>query len=252
MASLNLPSVYKLIKLDQVSSTNSEAIILAKKGENISPDGTLIWALQQSQGRGRMGKEWISPPGNVYASLILRPEISLINAAQISFVTALAIYDALGNIGPPGHQIHCKWPNDILLNGRKVAGILLESENKINEKSLDWLIVGIGINVERYPMETKFPSTSLRSEGWSNSVEETLQAFARSFLSWTNRWIEDGFDEVRKNWIWRAHGIGEKLKVHSGGKVRTGVFEDLAEDGALLLNQEGKIERITAGEIFFQ
>ena len=251
MATMNLPSVYNLIKLDKVNSTNTEAKIYAQKGEEIGPHGTLIWALQQTQGRGRLGKHWDSPLGNLYSSLILRPDISLKNAAQIGFVAALAIYDALGNIGPPGHQIHCKWPNDILLNGKKVAGILLESESQMDEKLLDWLILGVGINVEYHPNNTALASTSIRGEGWTNSVEETLQAFCRSFLSWSNRWIEDGFEEIRKNWLWRSIGKGEKLKVNINGKTETGIFHDLADDGALLLSKNSEVLRVTAGEVFF-
>lgn len=251
MTNLNLPSVYNLIELDLVKSTNLTAKEFASKGEESIPDGTIIWAREQSDGRGRRGKYWSSPKGNLYTSLILRPEIILSESAQLSFVAALSIYDALGNLGPPGHQVHCKWPNDILLNEKKVSGILLESEGALANKPADWIILGIGLNIESYPQDTSFPSTSLHSEGWNTSVEEVLMAFSRSFLSWSNTWLESGFSSIRQNWLWRSIGIGTMIKVELDNKILEGVFEDIADDGALILNQNGKTRRVTAGDLFF-
>ena len=104
MSEPRLPSVYNLISLERCASTNDEARDLARKGEDAAPDGTLVWAREQTKGRGRRGRDWVSPPGNLHLSLILRPEVPLREAAQLSFVTAVALYDALGNISEPGHQ----------------------------------------------------------------------------------------------------------------------------------------------------
>ena len=247
-----LPSAYNLVELDVVKSTNLTAKELASKGEATTPDGTLIWAHEQTEGRGRRGKGWSSPRGNLYISLILRPETALSRSAQLSFVAALSIYDALGNLGPPGHQVHCKWPNDILLNEKKVSGILLESEGTFGNEPADWIILGIGLNVMSYPQNSTFPSTSLNSEGWQTSIEEVLMAFSRSFLSWTNNWVENGFASIRENWLWRSVGIGSIIHVKVDNQVLEGIFEDIDEDGALILNQSGKTRRITAGDLFFQ
>lgn len=251
MNSPRLPSVYNLIALETVGSTNAEAKRLAQQGEEAAPDGTLVWSREQTEGRGRRGRDWSSPKGNLYTSLILRPEVPISQAAQLSFVAALAIYDALGSIGPAGHQVHCKWPNDILLNEKKIAGILMESEGGTQDAPADWMILGMGLNVEWHPVDTEFPATSLRFEGFPNTVEDVLEAYAKSFLSWTNRWLSDGFAPVRENWLWRALGKGESIKVRLEHQTLTGTFTDMTETGALLLDIDGTERQITAGDVFF-
>lgn len=250
MTSPRLPSVYNLVALDRCGSTNDEARQLARQGEEAAPDGTLIWAREQTAGRGRRGREWDSPAGNLYLSLILRPEVPLGEAAQLSFLTAVALYDALGNISEPGHQIHLKWPNDILLQEKKVAGILLESEAG-GDGQPEWVIVGLGVNVASHPENTAFPATSLSAETWNVSVEETLEAFSRSFLGWANTWVEDGFERVRQTWLNRAFGVGDQIEVRLENETLTGIFKDMDEDGALVLDQSGQERRITAGDVFF-
>lgn len=251
MQQTQIPSLYHLIKRDSVGSTNVEAAKLAAQGEEIAPDGTLIWALEQTGGKGRRGREWQSPTGNLYTSLILRPEVPLREAAQLGFIASLAVYDALGNIGPAGHQVHCKWPNDVLLNEKKVAGILLESHGGGQDTPADWIVLGMGLNVAWHPEETEFPATSLRFEGWSSTVEEVITAYTKSFLSWTNRWLDQGFEPIRRDWIWRCMGKGKEISVRLENQTLNGIFEDLDEDGALLLSRDGKTQRITAGDVFF-
>jgi len=246
-----LPSVYNLIALETVGSTNAEARRLAAEGEETAPDGTLVWAREQTSGRGRRGRDWESPKGNLYTSLILRPDVPIAQAAQLSFVAALAVYDALGNIGPAGHQVHCKWPNDILLNEKKVAGILLESEGGAGGAPADWIVLGMGLNVEWHPEKTEYPATSLRFEGFPNTVEEALEAYTKSFLSWTNRWLNDGFEPIRKNWLWRCMGKGEPIEVRLENEKINAIFKDMAEDGALILDDNGSDRRITAGDVYF-
>ena len=250
MSSLKLPSVYKLIELESCGSTNDEARKLANSGEQNYPDGTLIWAKEQTAGRGRRGRIWDSPEGNLYLSLILRPEVPLRTASQLSFVAALALFDALGNISEPGHQIKLKWPNDVLLQDKKVAGILLESQTDSKEAPA-WVILGIGVNVAHFPKNTVFPATSLLAENWSVSVETTLQAFARSFQRWANIWAEDGFEKIRLTWLQRALGLGQKIEVNLETVTLKGIFKDIDKNGALVLDQNGTEQRITAGEVYF-
>ena len=251
MLEAKISSLYRVIKYDTIDSTNAEAALLAGKGEDIAPDGTLVWSLEQTAGRGRRGRDWQSPTGNLYTSLILRPEVSLQDAAQLGFVASLAVYDALGNICSAGHQVHCKWPNDVLLNEKKVAGILMESQGGSGDKPPDWIILGMGLNVAWHPNDTEFPATSLRFEGWSITLDEMITAYTKSFLSWTSRWLEDGFAPIRKEWIWRCKGMGEQIEVRLENETLIGIFEDMEEDGALRLNVDGKTQRITAGDIFF-
>ncbi|MBT6095187.1 MAG: biotin--[acetyl-CoA-carboxylase] ligase [Rhodospirillaceae bacterium] len=244
-----LPAAYHLIALDSVGSTNDEAKRLAALGEAEAPDGTLVWAKQQTVGRGRRGREWSSPPGNLYTSLILRPNVPMARMPELSFVAALAVYDALGSLSGPGHQVRLKWPNDILLDEKKVAGLLLETESAGG--ACDWVVLGMGLNIGWHPEDTPYPATSLRFEGWSTSVDEALEAYAKSFLGWSERWLAEGFEPVRKNWLLRCKGQGEAIEVRLGAETLNGTFTDLDSYGALVLDCEGEVRHITAGDVFF-
>lgn len=244
-----LPPAYRLIALGRVGSTNDEAVRLAEEG---AEDGTLVWAREQTKGRGRQGRAWSSPPGNLYLSLVLRPDCSPAEAAGLSFVAALGVGEAIGSVAPPMIEVTYKWPNDVLLNARKAAGILIES--RIDPTgALDWLVLGVGVNVASYPEEAAFPATSLRFEGAGPEAGEVplLEAFGRHFLSWVNRWLEDGFAPVRQAWLNHAHGLGEEIEVRLPKETLRGLFRDLDESGALILDLPGGGTRtIAAGDVF--
>jgi len=247
-AELRLPPAYRLVSLETVDSTNEEAKRLARQG---AEDGTLVWAREQTRGKGRSGRSWVSPKGNLYLSLVLRPDCPPAAASQLGFVAALGAGGGLAEVMPPLIDLRYKWPNDILLNRRKVAGILLETESAAADR-LEWLVLGLGINVAARPPETAFPATSLREEGdLETTVEGVLEAFARHFLSWVNRWLDDGFRPVREAWRKSAIGIGEAVRVRLPNVELEGVFDDIDQDGALLLRQNGAVRRITAGDVFF-
>lgn len=246
----HLPPAYQLITLDTVDSTNAEARRLAVLGEEKAPDGTLIWAKVQTAGRGRRGRKWQSPRGNLYCSMILRPEVPAEQAAQLSFVGGLAACDALSALSPPGHMIQSKWPNDILLNDAKVGGLLLEAETGGGKKP-DWVIMGLGINVAEHPAGEEFPATSLKASGWAVTEVDCLEAVSRHFMTWANTWLDQGFGPIRKNWLWRCKGIGDKIEVRLAKKTMKGVFKDIDQDGALLLKTGKREHRITAGDVFF-
>ncbi len=245
-----LPPAYRLVALDSVSSTNEEARRLAAEG---AEDGTLVWAREQSDGRGRRGRRWESPRGNLFLSLVLRPQCSLAEAAQLGFVAALGLGDAIGSVAPPLIEVTYKWPNDILVNGRKAAGVLLESQGA-EGSACDWLVLGVGANLVGFPEDTEFPATSLRFEGCPPEVTEValLEAFGKYFLAWVNRWLEEGFAPIRKAWRNHAHGLGEEARVRLAREEISGVFKDLDDTGALILSLAGGRERrVTAGEVFF-
>ena len=245
-----LPTAYRLVTLETVDSTNAEAKRLAARGEDETPDGTLVWAKEQTAGRGRRGRRWESPPGNLYCSLVLRPEVRLEKAAELSFVAALAVCDALGSIGEPGHQVHCKWPNDVLLNEGKVAGILLEAETGGGDTP-EWVVLGVGINIAVFPGDTDVRATSFRAENWGATEVDCLEAFCRHFVLWAGKWLDDGFQPIRKTWLQRCCGKGEEIEVHLDNETLTGVFEDLDDNGALLLKTKDGQRKITAGDVFF-
>jgi BirA family biotin operon repressor/biotin-[acetyl-CoA-carboxylase] ligase len=245
-----LPPAYRLHALDSVGSTNDEAKRLADAGAG---EGTLVWAREQTKGRGRQGREWTSPPGNLYLSLVLRPECALAEAAQFGFVAALAVGDAIGSVSPPLLEVTYKWPNDVLANGRKVAGILLESKSTPTGV-VDWLVLGAGVNVRSHPDNARFPATNLSFEGVGPEVDEVLvlEAFCRHFMTWATRWMADGFAPVRRGWLSHAHGLGETIEVRLATQTLRGVFRDLDPSGALILDSpEAGVCTIAAGDVLF-
>lgn len=243
-----LPPAYRLVVLDRVESTNDEARARAEAG---AEDGTLVWAREQTKGRGRQGRTWVSAPGNLFFSLVLRPDRPAQEAAQLGFLAALAVGDAVGSVAPP-MEVRYKWPNDVLFGGRKGAGILLESRAGA-DGGLDWLVLGVGVNVVSFPENTETPATSLRFEGAAGlEAPQVLEAFARHFLSWVDRWLEEGFDPVRAAWLRHAQGLGEAIRVRLPSETLTGTFRDLDAGGRLLLELPGGETRlVAAGDVYF-
>lgn len=254
MPGLSLPAAYAPHVLDVCESTNDEARKLALLGEDQAPDGTLVWAREQTKGRGRRGRAWASPPGNLYFSLVLRPGVPAAEAAQLGFAASLALYDALGSVLAPGHQVRCKWPNDILLNGAKAAGVLMESAGAAGTAPPEWVILGAGLNVVWHPPpeDVEYPATSLRAEGAQDAdAQMILESFARHFMLWSRRWLDEGFAPLRENWLWRAHEEGEPLRVRAGGKEFSGRFCGLDASGALIAETETGPVTVAAGDVFF-
>lgn len=245
---MSLPGYFNVIALDAVDSTNEEAKRLAADG---APDGTLVWALEQTAGKGRCGRRWVSEKGNLYFSLLLRPDYSTNEATRLSFVTANSVADAITAALPRGTLVACKWPNDILVEGRKAAGLLLESASTSGEVP-DWVVIGVGVNLAGHPQGTDFPATSLAAEGAPEATPETmLNAICLRFLSWVATWRSLGFATVRQAWLARAHGLGEPVTADLGGETIEGIFHTLDADGALILRQNGDERRISAGDVFF-
>jgi BirA family biotin operon repressor/biotin-[acetyl-CoA-carboxylase] ligase len=202
-------------------------------------------ARKQTAGRGRRGRTWISESGNLFATLLMPVATSL--SAQLGFVAGLAAADALA-AHAPGAEVALKWPNDVLLNGKKVAGILLEALGH------DSLAIGIGINLAHYPDATEIPSISIAGVmGKPPDLDGILQCLASAMTAWYEIWLKEGFQPVRKAWLLRSAGLGHAIRARLADSEREGVFEDLDEDGALLLRDSaGTLTRITAGDVFFR
>ena len=223
-----------------IGSTNDEALRLARDG---APDGTVVVAEQQSAGRGRQGRRWISPPGNLYASFLVRtarfPSFTPGRAAEIGFVAALAVADAL-DTAVTGCRL--KWPNDVLLAGAKVAGILTEMAD-------DAIVIGIGINVAHAPPDMPYPVTSTAALGGTVSAESLLATLADRLDQRLLAWGAGGFAPVREAWLQRGPTQGQVLTAQAGTNRIAGIFAGLAEDGALLLSTADGVRRIVAGEV---
>ena len=250
MVSQKLPPGFNLVLLKSVESTNDEA---RRRAEDGAPEGTLIQARTQTGGRGRRGRSWESPVGNLYMSLILRPDCPAAAGLGLSFVSAIAMCDTIGSVMPPMVTVTAKWPNDILINGRKVAGILLESASGTAGK-LRWLVVGVGVNIEQFPTNTQYPATSLYFEGATNiEPAEVLGGFTRYFKRWFDIWKDEGFSPIRNAWLQRAAGLGEMLEIRLPDEMFVGRFLDIDESGSLLVELEnGDIRSVTTGDVFPQ
>jgi BirA family transcriptional regulator, biotin operon repressor / biotin---[acetyl-CoA-carboxylase] ligase len=244
-----LPYGYVLHAFDRLESTNDEARRLAEQG---AAAGTVVLAGEQLRGRGRHGRAWSSPPGNLYASLLLRPEGTLAEAAQLSLVASLALAEALIPLAPPGADVRVKWPNDVLVRGAKVAGLLLESAAAADER-VGWLIIGSGVNIASAPVGTPYPATALRHEGFPPiTALDLLARYLNMLDGWLARWRAGGFAAVRPAWLALGSGVGDRVRLRLGREEVAGRFLDVTDQGALLVAQDGARRRqITAGELLF-
>jgi BirA family biotin operon repressor/biotin-[acetyl-CoA-carboxylase] ligase len=184
--------------------------------------------------------------------MLLRPRCPAVVAAQLSFAAALAVADAIVAVAGPGSAVCCKWPNDVLMGNRKVAGILLESEAGAGE-TVDWVVIGVGVNVAHFPKATETPATSLWAEGctWL-SVQQILEAYCATLLTWKERLLDEGFGPVRERWLGLAKGLGEPIEVRLDKEILTGRFAGVDANGALILEEtDGGRHLIGAGDVFF-
>jgi BirA family biotin operon repressor/biotin-[acetyl-CoA-carboxylase] ligase len=240
------PAGYGLKDLISVDSTNEEARRMARAGE---PGPVWITAREQTAGRGRRGRAWVSPPGNLAATLLIRPSKPAAECAQLSFVAAIAAADTLASFAPAA-DIKVKWPNDVLAGGRKIAGILLESEAS---GPGTWLAIGIGLNLAHFPPDTEFPATALADLGvQAPQSPDALALLAANTAKWYDLWQMDGFSPIRDAWLARASGLGGPIRVRLSDSETSGTFEGIDSSGALILRESMTHARtIAAGDVFF-
>lgn len=228
------------------TSTQDEVKDRALEGAD---EGLVIQALTQSSGRGRQGNNWVSPMGNLYMSALLRPLCTADMAGQISFVVALAVSAAMDEFIVEGHKKTLKWPNDILIDGKKAAGILLETE--LSPKGLvGHLAIGIGVNVLSAPDGC----VALKEVSGDNRL--AVHPFRDQVLHYLDTyytvWKAEGFAPIRKAWLAQAHAMGHKLTARLPNREEKGIFRDIDDAGGLILEiSENKQIVIRAGEIYF-
>jgi BirA family transcriptional regulator, biotin operon repressor / biotin---[acetyl-CoA-carboxylase] ligase len=229
--------------LETVDSTNAEALRRAAAGER----GPLwIVARQQTAGRGRRGLAWVSPPGNLYATLLLTDPAPPAAAPELGFVAGVALHDAVAGCVPEG-ALRLKWPNDILCRGRKLAGILIEGEGAPLA-----VAVGIGVNCRHHPTTTSYPATDFATEGAAIEASELFDRLATAFAVRLAQWNRGaGFAAIRTAWLDRADGLGQPVRVRLTERETSGIFEAIDDAGRLLLrHNDGSLEAIAAGEVF--
>jgi BirA family biotin operon repressor/biotin-[acetyl-CoA-carboxylase] ligase len=237
-----------VVAFDELDSTNAEARRRAEGGE-IGP----LWivAVRQSAGRGRRGRAWETGAGNLAATYLFVTQKPPAEAAQVSFVAALAVAD-LADAFVPASLVSLKWPNDTLVAGRKAAGILVES-GQGPHGSL-WVAVGVGVNLARAPDMAERPATALcqHMRAPPPTPLEALAILAPALARWRGLWQRAGFSPIAEAWTARAHGLGEPCTARLASETVLGVAEGLDGDGALRLRTAlGDVRRITAGDVFF-
>ena len=234
---------YNLLLFNEIDSTNLEAKRLISSG--IKDDFVLV-AAKQLHGRGRSNKSWVSEPGNLYLSLVLRPYAKKENFTQLSFVTSLALYDCFALLArESGHAIDLKlkWPNDILVNNLKLSGILLESyinpdKNPVDSQELhqqsNYVIIGVGVNVLSCPNLEEYGAGCLNDLlNMKLDVNKVLDSFMSFFHIYYRRWQMDGFMKLRKLWLARAYKIGEVITIADGMLRASGTFKDISMHGSI-------------------
>ncbi|MGE4253326.1 MAG: biotin--[acetyl-CoA-carboxylase] ligase [Parvibaculaceae bacterium] len=238
----------RLLHFEAIDSTNAEAHRLAKTGE-FGP----LWIVAdlQTQGRGRLGRHWVSEPGNLYATFAFTLKGTALLASQIGFVAALAIRDTATGVLPRGAgPIKIKWPNDVQLDGAKFAGILPEV---IGQSTAGRILValGMGLNIAHAPEGTPYPVTSLARHGGVITPRDCLDVLDRSLAHWLAVWRKgEGFGDIRKEWLAHAAGLGQDFVGVVNQKEVRGRFADLGDDGAMILVlADGSRRPIHSGEV---
>ena len=233
---------------DELDSTNAEARRRTEAGD-LGP--VWITAARQTAGRGRRGRAWETAIGNLAATLLIATDKAPADAAQISFVAALAAADLAETCLGPGVG-RLKWPNDLMIHGRKAAGILVESGTTPNK--VLWLAVGLGINLAHAPSDVERPASSFAEfmPGPPPSARAALDILASRFAHWHNLWEQEGFAPIAKAWTARAYGLGAACEARLPNQTHRGIAEGMDSDGALrLCLADGTSLRITAGDVFF-
>lgn len=236
-----------VIRLPEIDSTNDEARRRAEAGER-GP----LWLIadRQTAGRGRYGRSWQSGEGNFAATYLFAPGLEADRCAQLSFAVALALLDVLDSLPPVRGAL--KWPNDVLIGGRKVAGILLEAGGAQTGAAPAWLAIGIGVNLVATPQDVPFPATALAEYVPPPAPLEMLARLAPGLNARLANYYAQGFAPLRDAWLARAHGLGGPIHVKLAERSVEGVFEGLSAEGALVLRTGAERREIRAGEVYFE
>ena len=240
---------YGLKEFEYIGSTNSEALAEAQTGAE-----SAVWYVTKDQrsGRGRRGREWSTQTGNLAATLLLIHDYPLELAATLSFVAGLSLVEAVEQLLPETEtRFQLKWPNDVLADGAKLSGILLESS--LLKDGRKALVIGIGVNVLHIPEGVPYAVSSLKANGYTQGAEQLLQVlaerFAVNFALWNNG---QGLETIRTHWLRHAARLGEVIRVQSGGETLEGTFSSIDPQGHLVLTlPQGRKQTISAGEVFF-
>lgn len=233
---------YKLVVLDAIGSTNDAAFELASHGAN----RTWVVAREQTAGRGRQGRQWQSPPGNLYASLLLVDEIAPRNMPQLGLMAGVALAQAVQTLVPDPAAVRLKWPNDILFDGAKLAGILIEGRSLADVHTV---VIGCGVNCESSTERLPYKTAALVNTGAKKCNAETVLSILSERMMFWLRSFEQGFDVVRMTWLSLAGGLGRSIIVKTNTQTFEGVFQTIDAAGRLVLADETGTHTIEAGDV---
>ena len=240
---------YRHKAIDVTGSTNSDCFDAAQLGDI----GNLwITANVQEQGKGSRGRGWVSEAGNLYASLLLNDPCAPEYLIGLPFVASLGVSDALIELGANKADVAVKWPNDVLINGKKCSGILLES--KVVGRTR-YVVIGHGINCKHHPYDTLHDATNLQAEGVNVDVKDLFVILASTMATRISQWDRGtGFSEIRAEWLNRAFGQGKEIEVRiPGNETKRGTFKSIDDRGCLMLEDAtGQLSAISTADIFFQ
>ncbi len=243
-----MPFQWNVKSFGTLPSTQDYLKELVQSNDPSAVEGLVITTQKQPGGRGRHGNQWDGPQGNLYQTFLLTPHCTPLVAGQYSFLMAVALVRAMQDFMDEGHALQLKWPNDVLIDEKKCAGILLESELS-NEGLVTHLYVGVGVNINSAPddriglgdVTSKDVSISVFQESFLNHIGNAIEQFKR-----------DGFELIREEWLAQAYKMGKTIRVRLPHEILHGVFEGLDENGTLLLRLDnGDLQRITSGEVYF-
>ncbi len=244
----SLPGLYELVTLERTDSARAHAERLAADG---AAEGTLVWAKAQQEGLGRRGNHWMSGSKNLHCAIVLRPDQELTECCQLSLMGCICTAMAIARQAEPLEELRFRWPNDVLLNRGKVAGITLSGELRPGEQ-VPWLVVGVNVNAYEHPASKGFDAASMRGEGFpQHDRVALLEAYAREFLSWINRWAEEGLAPIRKQWLNRSDEGREQVTIHLGDTTLTGHVTGLDDRGSLQLRAADGVRHTLSLREFF-
>lgn len=229
---------FTIYEFSELESTNNKAMDLVLSRQLF--DGDVVLANKQTGGKGRDGRQWISPEGNLYFSLILTSSTAVEKIPQISFIAAISLRDSLEKLSS---KIELKWPNDVLLNGKKLAGILLENDSRN-------VILGVGVNVDSFPTDVIFPATSLKEQNLEISREELLKNFLNKFEINYQNWQNFGFSGIRNSWLRTPYNLGKVIEIRDGNIRQRVIFKDLDEEGNMVVDKDGEMKKLTMVDVF--
>ena len=242
----SVPGLYELVTVESTDSSRAYAERLAAAGAD---EGTLVWVKSQTEGIGRNGQYWMSGHRNLHCSIILRPNEQIDSCCQLSLLACICTALAMSRQAEPMQEVRYRWPNDVLLNRGKVAGVSLSG--KVSGLRVDWLVVALNVNVNDQPYSKGLEAASMREEGFRTHDRcALLEAYSREFLSWINRWSDEGVTPVIKEWLFKGHRIFDPVTLKLGNLLLCGTFEGLGSDGRIELATESGPETVQLVEFF--